>query len=176
MIKTKFTKSAMENEEGMNHLWIQIAPIGQADQVHVQIVLPAGVHRLHNLSGFPETAAKEIQLPNPLAAADLVIELFTRDPVMPGEKTVIVALTYKDSEGKHSRLEHYVPLSILAEEESDSLLVDEEAVAYIKELLLHRGLEHKTFIDYSKTPVIRIDPNKYSDLEKKYRIEGELYE
>lgn len=29
MIQVRYAKSAMENEEGMNHLWIQMAPPGQ---------------------------------------------------------------------------------------------------------------------------------------------------
>jgi hypothetical protein len=47
---------------------------------------------------------------------------------------------------------------------------------HIKELLKQQQCdEHQEFIDYSQTKIIRIESNKYSDLEKKYRIEGKTY-
>jgi hypothetical protein len=58
----------------------------------------------------------------------------------------------------------------------DSLIIDEEAAEFIKELLKQQhGGDHQEFIDYSQTKIIRIESNKYSDLEKKYRVEGEIY-
>jgi hypothetical protein len=174
MIKTRFTKSAMENEEGMNHLWIQVTPIGHVENVRIQITLPAGIHRLNNLSSYHETDFQEIEIPNPLIENNVVVEMFTRDPVMSGEKTIIVAVIYKERDNKHTRVEHYVPLSVVSEEEIDSLIIDEEAVDFIKELLKQQHRDnHQEFIDYSQPKIIRIESNKYSDLEKKYRIEGD---
>jgi hypothetical protein len=76
----------MENEEGMNHLWIQVAPIGHVDNVRMQITLPTGIHRLNNLSGYHETDFQEIEIPNPLLENNVVVEIFTRDPIMSERK------------------------------------------------------------------------------------------
>lgn len=96
MIKTRFTKSVMENEEGMNHLWLQLSPTRDADDVRVQLTLPSGIHRLHNLSGYEETVIQEIVVPNPMIINNMIVELFTTGPVTCGEKTIIVAITYRE--------------------------------------------------------------------------------
>jgi hypothetical protein len=172
MIKSRFTKPIMENEEGMNHLWIQIARIGPVNHVRVQICLPNGLYRQNNLSGFPETETKEIQISNPLITNDIVIELYTREPVMSGEKTIIIAVTYYGIEGKLNRVEHYVPLKIVPEEEIDDVQVDEEVLEIVKELQQGQIMEqNKEFVVYLPTQILRLDPNKLSDLEKKYRID-----
>lgn len=174
MIKTRFTKSLMENEEGTNHLWIQISPLGPVKEPRVQILLPAGLHRLNNLSGYPETTTQEIELSNPLLTSNVVIELFTRDAIRSGEITIIVALSYKQSEGKLNRIEHFVPLNVVSEDEIDSLFVDEEAVHFIKELVKPQTDADKQVYDHTQNKVLRLGPNKYAGLEKKYRIEGDL--
>jgi hypothetical protein len=173
MIKTRFTKSVMENEEGMNHLCIQVTPIGHVENFRIQITLPTGIHRLTNLSTYLETDFQEIEIANPLIENNVVVEMFTRDPIMCGEKTIIVLVTYKEKDDKHTRVEHYVPIRVVSEEEIDSLIIDQEAVDYIKELLKKQHCnDRQEFIDYTQTNIIRIESNQYSDLEEKYRIEG----
>jgi hypothetical protein len=171
MIKSRFMKPVMENEEGMNHLWIQLAPIGSADNLIVQIFLPIGLYRNKNFSGFNETEAMEIQITNPLITNDIIIELFTREQVVSGEKTIIVTLTYHEN-GKFNRIEHFIPLKILPEDEIEEILVDEAVLQKVKELKQGQIIEQdKEFVVYSPTHILRIDPNKLSDLEKKYRID-----
>lgn len=57
MIQVRYAKSAIENEEGMNHLWLQITPLGSVQNARVQITLPAGLHRMRNLNGTDEDNA-----------------------------------------------------------------------------------------------------------------------
>lgn len=93
MIKVLLAKSAIENEEGMNHLWIQLAPAaGSVKNARIQVSLPSGIHRLRNLSGFDEEQTGEILIINPQVINDVVIEIFTREPITYGEKTITVAL------------------------------------------------------------------------------------
>jgi hypothetical protein len=172
IIITRFTKSIIENEEGMNHLWIQLPPLGQVEDVSVHITLPTGIHRLHNQTGYYENDIQEIIIPNCLIDNHIVVELFTRDPIQCGERSIIVSVTYKEN-SKHIRIEHDVALRVESGEGLDSLTVDEEAVEFIKQLTQqqHMGGQQE-FMDYSRNKIIRFDANTYSDLEKKYRIEG----
>jgi len=174
MIKARFTKSIMENEEGMNHLWLQLSPVSDADDVRVQLTLPSGIHRLINLCGYEETDTQEIVVPNPSIENNLIFELFTTSPVPCGEKTVIVAITYYENE-KHVRAEYEVPLRIVADEEMDGLAIDEEAAAFLKEHLTQQKSDAHSeyeFIDHSQTKIIRIESSEYAEWEKKYLIEG----
>lgn len=174
MIKTRFTKSVMENEEGMNHLWIQLLPINHAEDVRIEITLASGVHRLNNLSGYDETDIQEIVIPNPSIENNIIVEIFTKNPVTVGEKTIIIAVTYSEKE-LPIRVEHDVLLRVVSEEEMDSLIVDEEAVSFIKDHLrqCHADEQHEyEFSDHSQTKVIRIESKPESEWEKKYRIEG----
>jgi hypothetical protein len=172
IIKTRFTKSIIENEEGMNHLWIQLPPSGQVEDVRLHVSLPPGIHRLHNQTGYEENDIQEMIIPNPQIENNIVLELFTRDSIKCGERSIIVSVTYKE-DSKHTRIEHDVALRVESEEGLDSLIIDEEAVEFIKQLTQqqHTG-EQQEFMDYSQSKIIRIESNIYSDLEKKYRIEG----
>ncbi|WP_054026400.1 hypothetical protein [Bacillus sp. FJAT-28004] len=174
MINTKFTKSVMENEEGMNHLWLQISPISHAGDVRIQITMPSGMYRLNNLSGYEESVVQEIVVPNPLIENNIIVEIFTRSRVVSGEKTIIVAITYNEKD-KPIRVEHNVPIIVVSEDEMDCLVIDEAAAAFIKEHLAqqHSDEQHEyEFIDHSQTKVVRIESNEYAEWEKKYRIEG----
>ncbi|MDQ0897457.1 hypothetical protein [Paenibacillus sp. V4I7] len=173
MIKVRYAKSAIENEEGMNHLWIQLAPVGQVGKAHIQLSLPAGIHRVRNLSGFDEDQTGEIFIHNPRYVSDVFIEVFTREPVSCGEKTITVAFCYNDENGSVTRVEHFIRLMVVTDEEIDNAFIDEEVVSKIKELQQqNEGSKVQDSIEYAPTKFIRIDPNHLSEWEKKYRIEG----
>lgn len=172
MIRVKLAKSAMEHEEGMNHLWIQLDPIGDVQNAKIQIKLPAGVHRHLNLNGFTEMESGEIIIDDPLTVVNVLIEIFTREPIRLGEKTIIIALTYRVKEGYPSRIEHFFPLNIVDEDEIDNVSIDEEVVNKLKLLKQYdNSFCGSKFIEYTPMKILRIDPNHCSDLEKKYRIE-----
>ena len=54
MLNIQFAKSKMENEEGMNHLWIQVHQEDPLQTSEIQIQLPEGIYRSKNLNGLVE--------------------------------------------------------------------------------------------------------------------------
>jgi hypothetical protein len=174
MIKVRHAKTALENEEGMNHLWIQIAPIGQVENVRIQISLPIGIHRNRSLNSVDEDITGEISILNPRVANEVFIEIFTREPVTCGEKTINVALCYTDEVGRCTRVEYFVPLMVVSEEQIDSINTDEEVVEKIKELRLQFEKNNvQEYNEYMPMKLTRIE-HHVSEWEKKYRIEGRI--
>ncbi|WP_227013524.1 hypothetical protein [Paenibacillus psychroresistens] len=91
---------------------------------------------------------------------------------MIGGKTIIITITYRENSGKFNRIEHFIPLQILPEAELKDMQVDEAVLQKVKELKQKQIIEQdREFLVYSPTNILRIDPNKLSDLEKKYRID-----
>ncbi|NEW05016.1 hypothetical protein GK047_03150 [Paenibacillus sp. SYP-B3998] len=173
MMTVRFAKSKLENEEGMNHLWIQIASIGEVEDARIQIVLPVGIHRMPNLTLLPEAPTGEILLKDLTSATDLFIEILTRGPVPCGQTELVFALSCKDKQGNGSRIEQVIPLTIADEDGMDNVLLDDEVVKRIKQLQQPiEGCTHNQRIDYVPRQIVKIDSNLCSDLEKKYRIDG----
>jgi len=173
MIKVLYAKSAIENEEGLNHLWIHLAAVGQVENVRLQLSLPVGIHRLRNLNGFREEQTGEIVIPNPRITNDIFIEIFTRELVTCGEKSISVAFCFNDEQGRVTRIEQFIPLKIIPEEEIDAVIVDEAVVNKIKDLRQqYEDPVVEEFIEYLPPKLIRIDSSHASEWEKKYRIEG----
>lgn len=173
MIQVRYAKSAIENEEGMNHLWLQIAPLGSVQNTRVQIILPAGFHRTRNLNGADEDNAGVISVLEPLAATDLFLEIFTLEPIPCGMHYITVELSYKDSVGSVTSIRQEIPLIVVSEEESGDIDTDEEVVRRIKELQLLPGSGGmKEDNEYPPVKLIRIDSSPVSEWEKKYRVEG----
>jgi hypothetical protein len=173
MIQVRYAKSAIENEEGMNHLWLQIAALGSVQNVRVQITLPAGFHRMRNLNGADEDNAGVISVLEPLAATDLFLEIFTLEPIPCGMHYITIELSYKDCGGSGTSIRQTVPLRVVSDEESGDIHTDEEVVRRIKELHLLAGSgEMNGYTEYPPVKLIRIDSSTVSEWEKKYRVEG----
>lgn len=173
MIRCKFTKSVMENEEGMNHLWIRTVPPDGVERVGIRVVVPAGFVLSPNLNGYPETEDGEIMIADRCAVHDVVMELCTRKPVKEGEYAVVASVTYYGKEGEFSRMEQLVTLKLLPEEEIDDYGIDEEVLQQIKQLQERHAakLKHKEPLVLLPAPFLTIDPNRLSELEKKYRVD-----
>lgn len=175
MIQVRYAKSAIENEEGMNHLWLQIAPLGSVQNTRVQITLPAGLHRTRNLNGAVEDNTGVISVLEPLAATDLFIEIFTLEPIPCGMHYITVELSYRDSVGSGTSIRQEIPLIVVPEEESGDIDTDEEVVRRIKELQLLPGSGGvEEYNEYPPVKLIRIDSSAVSEWEKKYRVEGAI--
>lgn len=172
MIKVRYAKSAIEHEEGMNHLWIQIAPLGQAENVRIELSLPAGIYRSRNLNGAYEDRSGLISVLDPQAANELFVEIFTREPIPPGERIIAVEISYRDESGTATSLKQLIPLQVVSEEESGSISTDEEVVRRIKELQLTPGSsETIEYIVHTPAKLIRMDSSCASEWEKKYRVD-----
>ena len=173
MIRMRFAKSAMEHEEGMNHLWLQIVPPGAAQNVRLQLILPAGLHRSPDLSGAVEDGNGRIRINEVLAVTDLYIEIFTREPIPCGKYRLAAELSYTDGNGVFTTVREDIPLLLVSEEEAAEIRTDEEVVRRIKELRFvpdSGGLNSSN--EYTPAKLIRIDSSHVSEWEKKYRVEG----
>lgn len=171
--KVKLAKSFLEHEEGLNHLWIQLAAVGDVRKARIQLALPAGIHRLPNLNGYAEDQEAQILLDNPKQSTDLLIEIFTREPISCGEKTIQITLSYLEQEGTPICIEHKVSLTIANEEEIDDAGIDEEVVNKVKELRQRNAaIDIHEFREYPQPKLLRIDPAACSEWEKKYRVDG----
>jgi hypothetical protein len=175
MMKIRLAKSVLEHEEGMTHLWIQWAKPNRRFLIaKIRIILPAGVHRLRNMNGWREDSAGDILIGDVSAAADVFVEVFTREPVAPGEKSVIIELSFREEEGSFCRLEQHVPLTIVSEDDIEDAAIDEEVVEKWKELrqsIVESDNTHYFYTDCTPAKVVWMD-RKESEWEKKYRIEG----
>lgn len=177
MIQVLLAKSALENEEGMNHLWLQIVPPGVAQNISLQLILPAGIHRSPNLNGAVEDSSGRIWINDTQSVTDLYIEIFTRDPIPCGEYSLAAELSYTDDNGVFTTEREDIPLLVVSEEEAAQIRTDEEVVRRIKELrFLPDGgaANSSTSIEYTPAKLIRLDSSYISEWEKKYRVEGAL--
>jgi len=175
MLTVRMAKSKLENEEGMNHLWVQFKPIGNVENARIQIILPCGLFRNHNLSSFYENEAGEIVIFEPNVSDGFFIEVYTREPVSCGINTIVVILAYNNEEGEFFRFEHIVPLEIVEEDDMNDVNLDEAVVTRIKELYQDQlGNSNQNLNVFNISKKNSLHPEQSSDLEKKYRIDGEV--
>lgn len=173
MIQIRLAKSALENEEGINVLWIQLAPLSQARKACVQLYLPPGIHCSRNLNDMEEDSSGIISIPEPQAAADLFIEVFTREPIVCGMYSLAVEVTYTDEAGTATSVKHGIPLKVVSEEEAAELVTDPEVVRRVKGLQRRAGtFTPEPYIEYPPAKLIRLDASQVSEWEKKYRVDG----
>ncbi|WP_340022902.1 hypothetical protein MHI24_28385 [Paenibacillus sp. FSL K6-1096] len=173
MIQVRYAKSLLENEEGINVLWIQLAPLPHARKARMQLHLPPGIHRSRNLNDVEEDSSGIISLPEPQAPADLFIEIYTREPIACGMYNVTIELSYTDEAGAATSVKHGMQLKVVSEEEAEELVTDPEVVRRVKEL--HRRadtLTPESYIEYPPAKLIRLDASQVSEWEKKYRVDG----
>lgn len=172
MITIRSAKSKLENEEGLNHLWIHLSPIGDVDNVRLQISVPPGIHRRRNLNHFQEDDTGAILIYQPNIPDDIFIEIYTQEAILYGEKTITFVLTYASNNGNLHQVEQLYPINIVNEEDMDNIIIDEEVVSKIKQLQREDDELSQEQTGYSTFKRVQLHPEQYSDLEKKYRIEG----
>ncbi|MUT65696.1 hypothetical protein [Paenibacillus sp. NEAU-GSW1] len=165
MLDIKLAKSKMENEEGMNHLWIQLFRDEKSPKSEIQIRLPNGIYRSNNLNGFVENERGHIVVD--AFDRDVIIEIFTQDAIQCGEMTIAVSLLTADTS-----VSKEISIQVVEEDEMDSVEIDEQVVERIKEL------SNAAPTYDSETNIVSIQPrilekrdNAYSHLEKNYRID-----
>ncbi|BBI35434.1 hypothetical protein [Cohnella abietis] len=172
MISVRLAKSQLENEEGMNHLWIHLEAIGQVENARIRINLPQGIYRRRNLSHFHEDDSGEIIIYEPSTPDDIYMEIFTSEAIKCERTTIELTLFYTEN-GAPNQVQQCVTLDVVDENEMNNVVVDEEVVTRIKELpLLDDESEQQRLSDSLKPKVWKINASPSSDLEKKYRIEG----
>jgi hypothetical protein len=170
MINLRLAKSHMENEEGMNHLWIKIIPpIDITDKICIYIDLPEGVHRLSNLNSYMEDEQGWINIENVFGEQDLMVEIYTTSPIPCREYLIHTKVHFKKSDQVTKTMDSSITLSIVSEENMDVMIVDEKVVLRVKELTgkTDANNDRDFVIIFPKHQNIY---NELSELEKKYRI------
>ncbi|UVI29474.1 hypothetical protein [Paenibacillus spongiae] len=169
----KFAKSVMENEEGMNHLWIQLPAVlpSRTAKAAIRVELPDGLYRSPNLNGYAEDESGNIVL-DLSKVNDLLIEICTQEAVPCGEWAIRVSLIFGE---KGQTFVQELPLLIAPEDEIDALVIDEQVVARLKEMGLSRehgsstGIEQE-FVVYPPT-IVEARENEFAFLARKYRVD-----
>lgn len=152
MLDIKLAKSKMENEEGMNHLWIQLLhdEKAQSQKSEIQIQLPEGISRSNNLNGFVENERGHIVVNAPYQ--DVIVEIFTQDAIQCGEMTIVV--------------------SLLTPETTVSQEISIQVVERVKELSnAAPPYDAGTDIISIQPRILEKRDNEFSYLEKKYRVD-----
>jgi len=169
MIELKLAKSAMENEEGLNHLWLRFVDSipEKTDFVQVSIRLPEGVMRLLNLNGYPEDRDGTILLEAPVADKDIVIEMFTLDAVLCGLREISAVLEYRDGSGALKKYERTVPLVLAGEDDMANIVVDEDVVRRVTAMRMSASERW----EFERIPPVFLEHKEMSAWEKKYRID-----
>ncbi|GGF96416.1 hypothetical protein GCM10010912_46600 [Paenibacillus albidus] len=167
MLDIKLAKSKMENEEGMNHLWVQLFQDEkvQPQKSEIQIQLPKGIYRSNNLNGFVENEREHIVVD--AFDQDVIIEIFTQDAIQCGEMTIVVSLLTAET-----TISKEIRIQIVEEDEMDMVEIDEQVVERIKELSnAAPTYDAETNIVSIQPRILEKRDNEYSHLEKKYRID-----
>jgi hypothetical protein len=182
MIKARFAKSAIENEEGLNHLWIQIGPLEAVEHAEVGLQLPAGVYLGQACGGCLKENSEGFTLLEPARVNELLVEIYTRQPIDCGWVSLGITVTYANHHNCEQSKVLAVPLSIVEAEsaEAEDIYIDEEVVRKVKEAVWSQGGSIKPsgnpgFLDCTPAKQITYDPHYRSELEKQYRVEGGNY-
>ncbi|UNK19410.1 hypothetical protein MNQ98_05090 [Paenibacillus sp. N3/727] len=168
ILEIKLAKSLMENEEGMNHLWIQILRDDKVEsqKSELDIQLPNGVYRSRNLNGYVENEQEQIVLD--VQDKEVMIEIFTQDAIACGEVTISVTLFSRETSVCKK-----IPIQLVNENEMDLVKIDEQVVERIKELSNTNipSNSEETNIVFIQPKVLETRDNEFSYLEKKYRVD-----
>ncbi|MHA7965449.1 hypothetical protein ACX93W_15050 [Paenibacillus sp. CAU 1782] len=169
MLNIKLAKSKMENEEGMNHLWVQLLQDQdekvQSQKSEIQIQLPKGIYRSINLNGFVENDREHIVID--VSDQDVIIEIFTQDAIQCGEMTIVVSLLTAET-----TVSKEVSFQVVEEDEMDMVEIDEQVVERIKELSnVAPPYDAVTNVVSIQPRILEKRKNEFSYLEKKYRID-----
>lgn len=169
MLDIRLAKSMLENEEGMNHLEIQISPTSSylLKDARLFIHLPVGVYRLENLNTFYEDSNGVIVLDNVSCKQNIIVELYTQELIECEETKISVDLSYKDHKNNVISISESIPLYIVNEEEMEEVTLNEEVIDNIKNLLKEDTEQEFVLIP----PKIQTTNNQISNLERKYRID-----
>lgn len=168
MLDVRLAKRLMENQEGMNHLWIQILQDEPTvlEKSEMCIQLPNGVYRSYNLNGYTENECNHIFLDS--MDKEVMIEIFTQDEIACGEVTICVTLTSCEL-----TITREISLRIVYEDDMDLVEIDEQVVERIKQLGSANisSNEENTDPIFNQPRVLKLRDNKFSYLTEKYRVD-----
>lgn len=179
-IEVRLAKSVLENEEGMNHLWVHLEPLGGVKQAVLELRLPEGIHWDGKAKGYPQDTRGRVIIEQPEMPNDLLMGIYTIQPIDCGSVSLSIHVSFIDHSGMEICNTLLVPLSIVDAEgvDEEKVEIDEEVVRRVKEQALteptstHPDGSECGMLDCSLPKLIRYDPHYRSELEEKYRVEG----
>jgi len=175
-LNVRLAKSIMEQEEGMNHLWIQlfIADFSTTEKAEIGIQLPSGLYRASNLNGYEETESKGIIL-DLSQDKDVLFELYTQSAVSCGEAPVVISIKYLDNRKRRKEISENIVIRFVSEEEMDALDIDQKVIERLMELGNGAAGMPKPDDDFVnlRPRTYEIINNEYAYLEKRYRVDYE---
>lgn len=176
-LEIRFAKSFLEHEEGMNHLWIRLAPLTGVKRAEVRLQLPKGIYWTGAAGEYLMGADRQIILESLQSPSELLLEIYTLQPIGCGWTELIITVSCVEESGEEREYSLPVPLMISNEEEAGLPLMDDEIVQKVKEHYPHNTKHsnhhgNKELLDCTPGRQIRYDPYYQSELEKKYRVEG----
>lgn len=174
MLNLRMAKSIMEQEDGMNHLWIQFLSeeLVTIEKAEVCIELPSGLHRTPNLNSYVENETGCIVL-NLSHDTDILLEIYTQTAVDFDEARIVVTLRFQDSENQWKQFNKDIYVHFVSEEELEGTLeLDLQVIERVKELRTHAAEESNSveFVIIQPRTYDHTD-NEYAYLEKKYRVD-----
>lgn len=162
----------MENEEGMNHLWIELPQTSiLTKNAILRIYLPKGLYRGSNLNGNVETKSGEIILALS-QDKDVFVEMYTQSKIDCDEALVNVELCYQNSQSDWRIIKEEITVHFVDEDEVDSECIDQQVIERVIELGIHSSSKTNSNKDFLviKPRTYEIRDNEYTYLEKNYRI------
>ncbi|MDO3413013.1 hypothetical protein QWJ34_24835 [Saccharibacillus sp. CPCC 101409] len=168
MLELRWAKSKMENEEGLNYLWIRwdAEDTARDRSCELRIDLPDGLFRSPSRNPFAGNSHGYLKADAP--ARDAVLEVFTRHAISCGERMVTVSLI-----SETRTLSRNIPIEFVGEDDMDGAAIDEEAVERAEEWSRASSLPPEADRSVCVLPQFPEDrPNQYAYLEKEYRIDG----
>ncbi|UKS24642.1 hypothetical protein LOZ80_23860 [Paenibacillus sp. HWE-109] len=171
MLDIQLAKPVMENEEGMNHLWVQfsLTDFLKTKQAEISIQLPDGLYRSPNLNGYKENMSNQILI-NLERDKDVLIEIYTHSAINIEEAAITVELRYTNCLNNIKEILQSIPIHFVHEDESEHLTVNEQVISRLKELLSPIPQDKVEFLSV-QSKIMEIRNNEYSYLEKKYRVD-----
>ncbi|MEH7255003.1 ATP-dependent Clp endopeptidase proteolytic subunit ClpP [Neobacillus niacini] len=132
IINLALSKQQIENEEGMTHLCISLAPLPQQviNQLQIDILLPEGLHRVANLNGFAEEN-NLILVKNLTEPLEILLEIFTEHKLNEQEVEIVVISTYTDNEQVLQCVKNHINLQLVEPEDITCHSFNQEVASII---------------------------------------------
>jgi hypothetical protein len=176
-IGVRLAKSVLENEEGMNHLWVHLEPLDGVKQAVLELQLPAGIQWDGKASAYPQDTSGRVIIEQPEMPNDFLLGIYTVRAMDCGMVNLSIHVSCIDHSGMKRSKSVIVPLTIVDAEgvDEETVEIDEEVVRRVKEQALTEAASTHPdggILDCTLPKLIRYDPHYRSELEEKYRVEG----
>lgn len=172
MIKAQLAKPFIENNEGLNHLLINLSPENDdISHAQVDVYFPYGISRLPNLNKYNESAQGSILFRKLNEEKEIMYEFYTTEgDVSLGYYTISILLKYQIGMAPHQK-SFDINISIVDENDVDAdVQINNEVLERLMDL--PNSVKEESIEDHNLDVKSQVIPrnNSYSYLEDKYRV------